>query len=128
MEEEKKERKITLSEVIQKVRNAKLGVEDSTILKYINDIEADVQRNVLNVDLKDLVVYELENDQTTELIIPFPFYDIYEYYVLTMLNYELQEFTAYNQFKTMYEEKYGSYRAYLMNKDVKSKGFTKYFR
>ena len=125
--EENEEKRKTLSEVVQNVRNWKTGVDDSTILKYINEIEADIQRNVFKVDLKDLIVYDFDEDQSTELIVPYPFYDIYEYYVLTMVNYELQEFTAYNQFKIMYESKYAAYRAYLMNKDSKTNGYTKYF-
>lgn len=125
--EENEEKRKTLSEVVQNVRNLKTGVDDSTILKYINEIEADIQRNVFKVDLKDIVLYDFNNDQNTKLIVPYPFYDLYEYYVMTMINYELQEFTTYNQYKMMYEDKYGSYRAYLMNHKSNSNGYTKFF-
>lgn len=121
------EKRKTLSEVIQNVKKLKIGVDDDTILKYINEIEADIQRNVFKTDLENLIVYDFNFDQDTKLIVPYPFYDIYEYYVMTMVNYELQEFTAYNQFKLMYEDKYSAYRSYLMNKDSKSNGYTKFY-
>lgn len=124
--EENEEKRKTLSEVVQNVRNLKIGVDDNTILKYINEIEADIQRNVFKRDLKDIIVYDFNTDQNTKLIVPYPFYDLYEYYVMTMINFELQEFTAYNQYKVMYEDKYGSYRAYLMNRNSTANGYTKF--
>lgn len=123
--EEKIEKRKTLSEVIQNVRKMKLGVEDSDILKYVNDLEADVQRNVLNMDLKDFTIYTLE-DLNKELLIPFPFYDVYELYVETMIRFSTRDFTEYNLLKAMLDSKYETYKAYMLNKNHKFDGFMHY--
>lgn len=126
--EENQEKKIKLSEVVQAVKKGKMGIEDTEIVKYINMFEADVQMNVLHKKADELETYDIKQDQNKELIIPFPFYDAYELYCETMINYKNKEFTLYNQTKEMFDAKYNSYKNYIANKDYDLNGYMKYIQ
>lgn len=72
--------------------------------EMVNQIEAEVLRDVFLVSLEDVVQYSWQKDQQTELILKPPYTDVYKNYMKAMLYREMGESNRYNNENELFNE------------------------
>lgn len=86
-----------VSEAIEKVKDRKPNAyEDHTLLDWLNEIEARVQRELINTAPEGVFEYSIETDMERELLLPKPYDVIYIHYIIAMIEFNQQEYEAYN--------------------------------
>ena len=100
---------MTVSEVIEKVKDRKPNAyADHTLLDWLNELEAMVQKNLMDTAPEGIIAYDITRDMEKELLLPRPYNAMYATYIIMMIEFNQQEFTAYNNtselFNTQYEE------------------------
>lgn len=86
-----------VSEAIEKVKERKPNAyEDHTLLEWLNEIEARVQRELLDTAPEGIFTYEIERDMERELLLPKPYDVVYLHYIIAMIEFNQQEYDAYN--------------------------------
>ncbi len=86
-----------VSEAIEKVKERKPNAyEDHTLLDWLNEIEARVQRELLDTAPEGVYTYSIEEDMERELLLPKPYDVLYLHYVIAMIEFNQQEYEAYN--------------------------------
>ncbi len=53
---------------------------------WLNQIEGRIQTEILGIDPGNLVLYETEQDRDTDLILRAPYYRIYPWYLMAMMD------------------------------------------
>lgn len=104
---------MTPNKVIEKIDKVKPNLyDDETKLGWITKLDGMVKRLVMQEE--ELKPYSYPDDMDTELLIPFPFDDVYEQYVSSMIDYHNQEYDNYNNSATMFEQTFAEYKkAYI---------------
>lgn len=86
-----------VSEAIEKVKERKPNAyEDHTLLEWLNEIEARVQRDLLDTAPEGIFSYSIERDMERELLLPKPYDVLYLHYIIAMIEFNQQEYEAYN--------------------------------
>lgn len=86
-----------VSEAIEKVKERKPNAyEDHMLLEWLNEIEARVQRELLDTTPEGIFTYDIERDMERELLLPKPYDVLYLHYVIAMIEFNQQEYEAYN--------------------------------
>ncbi len=86
-----------VSETIEKVKERKPNAyEDHTLLEWLNEIEARVQRDLLDTAPEGIFSYSIERDMERELLLPKPYDVVYLHYIIAMIEFNQQEYEAYN--------------------------------
>ena len=98
-----------VKEAIQKVKERKPNAyNDEALLDYINECEAMIQRELYLETPEEIVQYEYPDGLEEELILPAPYNMVYVTYAIMMIQYNQEEYTAYNNsnllFQTQYQE------------------------
>lgn len=105
-----------IADIIQQVDLKKPNSYPQDIkLGYINFIDSNLAKTVQNRN--DFVPY---TTTTQEVIAPGEFVDLYEYYLMGMIDLLNQEFTTYNNYISLYNNAYTRYMAYYINSVPKS--------
>lgn len=60
-------------------------------------------------------------DGDTELIVPFPYDDVYWMYVAAMIDLHNREYSGYNNFASMFGDKLDEYKAYYIRRNSPAK-------
>lgn len=92
-------------------------VEGEDKFEWINELEGIIYKNIFAraADTTfNFAKYDFDADQETELLVPFPFDDIYFHYLSAKIDYTEGEINSYNNnmslYNTMYEEFAADYR------------------
>lgn len=85
------------------------------LLGWLNDIEAKVQTEALQVKPEGVRVYGLPEDLDTELLLPRPYDECYKLYVQAQIDFALQEFGTYNNTMQMFNTAFSETRKYYVS-------------
>lgn len=103
-----------VKEAIQKVKERKPNAyNDEALLDYINEIEAMIQRELYLETPEQIVQYEYPDGLEEELILPTPYNMIYVTYVIMMIQYNQEEYTAYNNSNALFQTEYQEAQKYF---------------
>lgn len=81
-------------------------------LGWISNLDGMVQRLVFQED--DAKAYSYPEDMDKELLIPFPFDNLYGLYLESMIDYYNREYGNYNNSATMFQSRFSEYKkAYI---------------
>ena len=99
----------TLEEVITRVDELKPNAftnEQKT--EWINKVETRVQTEIMDVPENEMVVYDYEADHGRELLVKMPYRDIYDYFLMAMIDYMAGDIPSYQNSMTMYNAAFDS--------------------
>lgn len=100
---------MTPNKVIEIVDKTKFNAyDDETKLGWISKLDGMVKRLVMQEE--DFKPYAYPDDMDTELLIPFPFDDVYQLYVSSMIDYSNREYDNYNNSAMMFEQQFAEYK------------------
>ena len=77
-------------------------------LRWLNELDGEVQRLVVQSDT--VKQYAYPDDMDTELMIPAPFDNAYTFYLETMIDFHNREYGNYNNSASMFESRYTEYK------------------
>ena len=112
-------KKVTPNKVIEHVDGIRPNAYSEEMkLKWISALDGMVKKLVMQED--DVKPYSYPEDMDKELLIPFPFDDLYGMYIESMIDFYNKEYGNYNNSATMFEEKYREYKkAYIREHTAK---------
>ena len=120
--------RITLSKRMASVdKNKANAYSEEQKTEWVNKIEGMIQLEIQGKGIDELIRYYWDNDKGTELIVPYPYTDIYIYYLYAMIDYENREIGSYNNNMSMFNEAYSQYEAYYKRQNPKSTQFINYW-
>lgn len=94
---------MTVNECLAKVKDRKPNAySDESLTDRLNEIEARVQREILLKDPDDIIQYSFPDDRDEELILPKPYDSAYVYYIKMMVEFDQEEYSAYNNSMAMF--------------------------
>lgn len=86
-----------VSEALEKVKERKPNpYDDHMLLEWLNEIEAKVQHELLDTPPEGIFTYTIEEHMEHELLLPKPFDVVYLHYIIAMIEWNQQEYDAYN--------------------------------
>ena len=104
---------MTVNECLAKVKDRKPNAySEESMTDWLNECEAMVQRELLLTEPEEIVQYEWSRDMDTELILPRPYDALYVTYVIMMIQYAQEEYTAYNNSNSMFQTQYSAAQGY----------------
>ena len=99
----------TLEEVITRVDELKPNAftnEQKT--EWINKVETRVQTEIMDVPEEELIVYDYEKDHDKELLVKMPYRDIYDHFLMRMIDYMAGDIASYQNSMLMYNTAFDS--------------------
>lgn len=98
---------MTVNECLAKVKDRKPNAySDESLTDRLNEIEARIQREILLKEPDDIIQYSFPEDRDTELILPKPYDSAYVYYIKMMVEFDQEEYSAYNNTLLMFNAQY----------------------
>lgn len=98
---------MTVQEVIDRVDGVKPNAyTNADKLAWLNEIEGKVQTEIHMTDIDAVVRLESVTD---ELMVPFPYDSLYDYYMQAMIDFYNGEYDRYANTYEMFNEKWGDY-------------------
>lgn len=94
---------------------------DEEKIAYVNEIENIVQRELLNLEEKDMKRQVTSDTQTEELLLEKPFDLIYIYYVAAMTCQAMEEWDSFNAWLSLYNSRAVDARNYYITKSNRYK-------
>lgn len=83
-------------------------------LIWLNELEMKIQSRILRTAPDDMLVYELEADESTEMLVPRPFDKVYYLWLCAMIDYGNAEFDKYQNDMAMANAAYDDYAKWFM--------------
>lgn len=109
----------TMNEVIARVDAVRPNVyPNDTKYRWINNLDGLVAREVLNDDAPE---YLLPDDGDTPLLVGHPFDDIYDLYVMAMIELFNKEYEHYNNAVMVFQERYTQYKTWYIQRNAQGK-------
>ena len=100
---------MTPNKVIEKVDGRRPNAYDEeTKLGWISNLDGMVKRLIIQED--EITPYSYPEDMDKELVVPFPFDDLYELYIESMIDYYNREYGNYNNSAMMFEAQFTEYK------------------
>ena len=93
-------------EIVDKSKPNSYSDEDK--LRWINELDGMVQRLVFQND--KITQYSYPEDIDKELLVPFPFDDVYELFLSAKIDYHNREYANYNNSAMMFEAQFSEYK------------------
>lgn len=115
----------TINEVIEKVDKVKPNTYDeNTKAEWIYELDGRVSSDIMlqNPPQK----YEYPEDGDRELLVPFPYDEMYKHHVMARIHYQNKEYGDYNNALMMFTSIYDDYAKWYIrnNRPEKVGGFT----
>lgn len=86
-----------VSEALEKVKERKPNAyDDHMLLEWLNEIEARVQRELMDTPPEGILSYTITDHMEHELLLPKPYDVMYLNYIIAMIEFNQQEYEAYN--------------------------------
>ena len=107
---------MTASKVIEKIdKLLPNSYDEETILGWLSEVDGIVKTLVFKES--GAKPYIFPEDMEKELVIPFPFDDVYESYVMSKIHLYNREYDDYNNYAMVFEKKFIEYKkAYIRTK------------
>lgn len=103
----------TMNKVMEKLDRIKPHVYTaSEIYDWLRGLDGMVSTQVHGT--VEPVRYQLPDDADKDLLVPFPFDDIYELYASAMIDYHNKEYNNYNNAMLMFSERMDAYRSWYI--------------
>lgn len=110
-----------VSEAIEKVKERKPNAySDQMLLDWLNEIEAQVQKELLDTAPEGIVSYKLDRDMEQELMLPRPYDVLYTTYIIMMIEFNQQEYNAYNNTAELFNTQFAEAQKYYNEKYQKT--------
>lgn len=104
---------MTVNECLAKVKDRKPNAySDESLTDRLNEIEARIQREILLTEPEEIIQYEYPKDKDAELILPKPYDSAYVYYIKMMIEFDQEEFSAYNNTLLMFNAQFADAEKY----------------
>ena len=92
--------------------------------RWISDVDGMIKKFILKEEV--IEPYKFPEDGDRELLAPYPFDEMYGFYVEAMVDYYNREYDYYNEVLTMFYTRFDEYRkAYIREHMPKSAGYFK---
>lgn len=92
------------------------GVEDEQLLRWLSTLDGQVKVEIIDTHAGGESVvftgYDEETDLGKELLIPWPYDNVYEHYLTAQMLFANGEIDEYNVAAARYNESYAAYAAY----------------
>lgn len=99
----------TIEEVITRVNELKPNAfTDRQKTEWINKVETAVQTEIMDLEPDELTVYDYSRDHDTELIVKLPYRDIYDFFLMAMIDYMAGDIQSYANSMMMYNAAFDS--------------------
>lgn len=105
-----------ICDVIDEVKRVKRGydIDDNVIIRGINTVEAMVFNEIVKGRVgeekyKEFSSYDYDTSRDTQLLIPEPYSNMYEYYCLAQVDAEFDETDRYENDMTRFNQSYKDY-------------------
>lgn len=109
---------MTVYEAIAKVKDRKPNAySDESLNDWLNECEAMVQRELFLTVPDEIVQYKFPEDRDKELILPKPYDALYVTYIIMMIQYNQEEWGAYNNSQAMFTAQYQGAQGYFNRLD-----------
>lgn len=100
---------MTINEAIARVREMKAdSVTDETLIYWLSVIDGKVAKEIHRTDFNP---YKADTDRQTELLVPFPYTDIYIRYLEAMIDEKNQEIDSFTNDMVLFNNEYENYAA-----------------
>ena len=83
-------------------------------LVWLNELELKIQSRILRTAPDDMIEYDLNNDEATEMLVPRPFDKVYYLWLCAMIDYGNAEFDKYQNDMAMANAAYDDYAKWFM--------------
>lgn len=104
---------MTVGELLAYVREVRPNTfSDAVLIGLINTVEGRIQTELLAVRSEQALRYEAA-DTEAELLVQQPYDDVYRWYVMSMVEYLLGEFSQYDMDRQMFESAWNSLATYI---------------
>ena len=104
---------MTVNEVLARVKDRKPNAySDESLVDRLNDCEAMVQRELLLTVPDEIIQYNFPDDRDKELILPRPYEELYVTYIIMKIQFDQEEYTAYNNSQLMFTAQYQDAQGY----------------
>ena len=112
----------TLNEIIERVDKVKPNTyDDKTKADWLFRLDGRVCREVFQIEPPE--PYEFPNDADRELLVGFPYDNMYDYYLQSMISYQDKEYSDYNNAVLMFDNVYSEHaKWWLRNNKPKALG------
>ena len=110
---------MTANKVIERADKTKPNAYDEELkLGWISELDGMVKRLVFQEG--EAKPYRFPEDMNTELLIPFPYDNLYELYVGSKIDFYNREYDHYNNSAMVFEDRFKEYKkAYIREHAVK---------
>ena len=98
----------TINEVIERNKAVKPDTYDETTkAEWLYRLDGRISKEIMHQEPPAHYIYPEDGDK--ELLVPFPYDDMYDYYLQAMIDYNNKEFKTYNNSLAMYNKAFGEY-------------------
>ena len=102
----------TMNSVIEHVDSVKPNVySEDDKYQWINTLEGMVSREVMQ---EEAPACELPGDADRELLVGYPYEEIYSLYVMAMIDFHNREYANYNNVMLMFQERLDQFKAWYI--------------
>lgn len=115
---------MTANKAIERIDRLKpnaYGEEDK--FSWLSDLEGMIQRTVFQRNEDEIVKMAYPDDMDKELLVPFPYEEIYPMYLAAQIDYENREYANYNNAAMNFNDRFSEYKKlYIMEHMPNSAG------
>lgn len=102
----------TMNEVIARVDALRPNIYgDEQKYRWLNEVEGIISREVMDDDAPS---YNLPEDADTPLLVGHPFEDIYDFYLMAMIELANKEYDHYNNAVSVFADRYQKYKVWYI--------------
>jgi len=112
---------MTVKEAIEKAKDRKPNAfPDEELIDWLNEFEARVQVELMQIAPEAVVSYDLADDAEKAMLLPKPFESMYVDYICMMIQFNQEEWTAYNNTSLMLNASFNEAQKYYNSKYPKT--------
>ena len=106
----------TMDEVISRVDAIRPNIfTEEQKYRWISHVDGLVSREVMNDDAPE---YNLPDDADTPLLVGHPYEDMYDFYLMAMIELANKEYDHYNNAVMLFQERYQQYKLWYIQHNV----------
>lgn len=115
---------MTANKAIEIIDAAKPNAYDEEDkFRHLNELEGMIQRTVFQRNEDEMVKMVYPDDMDKELLVPFPYDEIYPMYLSAKIDYANREYANYNNSAMNFNDRFGEYKKlYIMEHMPNSAG------
>ena len=91
--------------------------------EWINKVESRVQTEIMDLEPEEMTIYDYRNDYNKELIVKLPYRDIYDFFLMAMIDYMAGDIPSYQNSMLMYNSAFDACAKALRQRHKKIHSF-----